>query len=1013
MLHKLLLVFVVLSCITLQAQTIRSAEVYEGPGNQQAMQSIILPNGERYTLVTYDSSFTVDSLGTPITINMPPFAVNSLSDCKELALAVIKYDSLGTYQFHVMLHAYYSLTCADEIGFGNVKQFLAQTKLDTNNQLILCCTLSGIDSLIMVDAKLNKFKTLYTPINFDYTLSFLCKLNQNGQFLWVNTITRNKAKQSANGLGRYTRVAKSLTVNMNNMITIHMDLRDIYQPYIDTLTLTYTNGNTIPIYVNQNDMALSFNPNGSLSQQTSPFSLTKRKSADSLQILSAVSDGVFSYSLVRIELAANDTFQAPSPLPLLPGNNVVLVKTNTDMQVVWVKFICRGIGIGDSKYFHLDYFAPTQQLALGFTIAPATTVLGQNMVVPPANVYKAIVSKFNTSGELLWYDSYGINAILLLTFNTKTGGLILLGFNGVSVSIGSFYLQPIAGFVRDFAAFFDATSNQCTQLLSLHSSPNNRPKTMFDYTYIINSINYYEEWNGFYLGLPINDNKGRIFITGRYTDSLILPCKKYFNIGNTTDGVVLILDPTTTTKDTGVCKSMVSPSGKYTWSSNGLYRDTVLNSLGCDSVLLFKLTILKSQSVVDTNVCYQLVSPSGKYTYTTNGTYVDTIPNHKGCDSVITLKVQVLHRRDTFAINQCKPYLSPSGKYTYNISGQYLDTLKTTTGCDSVLLINFTRSFLGDTLTINKCKPYTSPSGKYTYNISGQYVDTLTTATGCDSVLLITFNRTFLGDTISVNRCKQYTSPSGKYTYNTSGQYWDTLQTNAGCDSVLLINFTTQQNGSTLTINTCNPYLTPSGKDTLTQSGTYTDTLTNQFNCDSIITIILTQQTFTVQATAGNEVSCDTPFTQLQATAAVSYRWSPPDYLSDTTSSNPIASPTQNITYMVTATNDIGCNSTDTINVVVKRVEKTYTLPNVFTPNGDGFNDCFPLVNESKLSRVSFTVYNRWGNEVFSTTNPNACWLGTDNHNNPVPIGVYYYVLTGQNNCGTPITTNGSIQVLR
>ncbi|TAE77415.1 MAG: hypothetical protein EAY81_12350, partial [Bacteroidetes bacterium] len=70
-------------------------------------------------------------------------------------------------------------------------------------------------------------------------------------------------------------------------------------------------------------------------------------------------------------------------------------------------------------------------------------------------------------------------------------------------------------------------------------------------------------------------------------------------------------------------------------------------------------------------------------------------------------------------------------------------------------------------------------------------------------------------------------------------------------------------------------------------------------------------------------------------------------------------------------------------------------------------------VNESKLSSVSFTVYNRWGNEVYTTTNPNACWLGTDNNNNAVPAGVYYYVLTGKNNCGTPLTNNGSIQVLR
>ncbi len=1023
MLHKLLLVLIVLSCMALQAQTIRSGEVYGGEGYQHALRTVIDNTGARYTLVeffpytsfstTYNASFTVDSLGTPITISQ-----NSLAGCHQRGLALIRYNSAGVYQWHAMLRSFYSdAICTDRYdGLQGTGYVLGGAEVDGLNQLEFCINIYGADSVELIGADKGLFKQIISPAQTDSTLVLLCKLNSNGQFMWANALTKNKPNPANARATDFARFGKSLAVNANGQNLLMLEVFDLYQPYVDTLTLTYTNGSSVPIYVNHKDVALTFDANGLLLQQASPFGLKGRQSADSLEVHRSVTDGTFTYHLITVNLGMADTLLAPSPLPLLAGYNVVLVKTDAAQQVVWAKWLGRGaVNVNLRVPFNLLFNPVNQQLVLGFTAYHYVGfVFAPDLQVTPVGFTTIIVAKLNTAGVVLWRASYGDYADWLfeLAINPLTNGLVLLGYNQeAGINFGTYNLPDPGSLWFYFVAFFD-TDNQCTGATFIKGNRRNA----LDFLYGAYSNDKYAKINN---GNGFVNKQGQVYITGVCSDTFYLACNKKLITTNLAsgrdfkDGFVLVVDPPATIKDTGVCNSMVSPSGKYTWSSNGLYRDTALNSLGCDSVLLFKLTILNNQSVVDTNVCYQLVSPSGKYTYTTNGTYEDTIPNHKGCDSIITIKVQVLHRRDTLTINQCKPYLSPSGKYTYKISGQYLDTLKTTTGCDSILLINFTRSFLGDTLTINKCKPYTSPSGKYTYNVSGQYIDTLTTTAGCDSVLLITFNRTFLGDTINVNRCKQYTSPSGKYTYNTSGQYWDTLQTNAGCDSVLLINFTTQQNGSTLTINTCNPYLTPSGKDTLTQSGTYTDTLTNQFNCDSIITIILTQQTFTVQATAGNEVSCDTPFTPLQATAAVSYRWSPPDYLSDTTISNPIASPTQSITYVVTATNDIGCSSTDSVNVVVKRVEKAYTLPNVFTPNGDGYNDCFPLVNESKLSSVSFTIYNRWGNEVYSTTNPNACWLGTDNHNNPVPVGAYYYVLTGQNNCGTPITTNGSIQVLR
>jgi len=52
-------------------------------------------------------------------------------------------------------------------------------------------------------------------------------------------------------------------------------------------------------------------------------------------------------------------------------------------------------------------------------------------------------------------------------------------------------------------------------------------------------------------------------------------------------------------------------------------------------------------------------------------------------------------------------------------------------------------------------------------------------------------------------------------------------------------------------------------------------------------------------------------------------------------------------------------------------------FPSAFTPNGDGLNDSFgPLGSLAALSNYSFTIYNRWGEKVFSSTDPFKKWNG-------------------------------------
>lgn len=89
-----------------------------------------------------------------------------------------------------------------------------------------------------------------------------------------------------------------------------------------------------------------------------------------------------------------------------------------------------------------------------------------------------------------------------------------------------------------------------------------------------------------------------------------------------------------------------------------------------------------------------------------------------------------------------------------------------------------------------------------------------------------------------------------------------------------------------------------------------------------------------------------------------------------------------------TASNNI-CSYSDSITVTVS--ESAIYAPNVFTPNGDGLNDEFRVAYKSIISFHCW-VYNRWGREVYSWTDPTKGWDGKINGKDAVP-GPYFYVI--------------------
>ena len=99
---------------------------------------------------------------------------------------------------------------------------------------------------------------------------------------------------------------------------------------------------------------------------------------------------------------------------------------------------------------------------------------------------------------------------------------------------------------------------------------------------------------------------------------------------------------TTETITANVCDSYTSPSGK-TWTTSNTYSDTIANTAGCDSVITVNLTVRnKTTETITANVCDTYTSPSGRHTWFETGIYKDTIPNAAGCDSILTINLTVI-----------------------------------------------------------------------------------------------------------------------------------------------------------------------------------------------------------------------------------------------------------------------------------------------------------------------------------------------------------------------------------
>lgn len=157
-------------------------------------------------------------------------------------------------------------------------------------------------------------------------------------------------------------------------------------------------------------------------------------------------------------------------------------------------------------------------------------------------------------------------------------------------------------------------------------------------------------------------------------------------------------------------------------------------------------------------------------------------------------------------------------------------------------------------------------------------------------------------------------------------------------------------------------------------------------------------------------VICPGGTAQLNAEGGISYRWSPAAGLSDPAIQKPKASPSATTIYQVVGTDTRGCRDSAKVEVEIGTFREVY-VPNAFTPNGDGINDCFRIPDAVGGTVYELAIYNRFGERIFFSTDPARCWDGNFK-GMQLPGGNYHYYLKVDNGCGYQFR-KGAITLIR
>lgn len=176
------------------------------------------------------------------------------------------------------------------------------------------------------------------------------------------------------------------------------------------------------------------------------------------------------------------------------------------------------------------------------------------------------------------------------------------------------------------------------------------------------------------------------------------------------------------------------------------------------------------------------------------------------------------------------------------------------------------------------------------------------------------------------------------------------------------------------------------------QTSVYQVIVSDKYNCaDTLKSTVNVNQLPVIDILEEDMVVKYGTHMQLNGSGADWYSWSPVAYLNHPNIENPIATITEPTTFYLVGIDKYGCRNIDSVTIGVDYTDPVF-IPSAFTPNGDGKNDIFKVGSTSFQKLQEFRIFNRWGQEVFTTNDIEKGWDGVFN-GVPQNPGVYHYII--------------------
>ncbi len=239
---------------------------------------------------------------------------------------------------------------------------------------------------------------------------------------------------------------------------------------------------------------------------------------------------------------------------------------------------------------------------------------------------------------------------------------------------------------------------------------------------------------------------------------------------------------------------------------------------------------------------------------------------------------------------------------------------------------------------------------------------------------------------------------------NSTGTYWLQATSTKGCkytDSINIFIYpnylfigndtTICENEGSLEISAnyfSNYYIWSNGDTTksiiVNKTGEYWVILNDSNNCELKDTILIRFNKPNIELNK-NIVDClpENFILSAENSSFISYLW-------NTGATEPFIETNENGEYWVEIKDIFNCKAKESVFLVFEDCD--IFIPNIFSPNGDGFNDTF-LIPTTGLTKFELKIFNRWGKEIYSKNSGNIEWNGINNNDIESVDGVYYYIL--------------------